>query len=65
MNNDMQVDASGSGPMALDDGGWKFAQCFGEKNEVEDVSEGKSLHLSALKMEPNSYLRRIRFAERR
>jgi hypothetical protein len=22
------------------DNGWKFAQCFGEKGEVEDVTDG-------------------------
>ena len=26
-------DASGSG-------GWRFAQCFGDKGEVEDITEG-------------------------
>lgn len=23
------------------DGGWRFAQCFGDKGEVETVTEGK------------------------
>lgn len=23
-------------------GGWRFAQCFGDKGEVEDITEGKS-----------------------
>ena len=26
--------------MADPDYGWKFAQCFGDKGEVEEVSEG-------------------------
>jgi hypothetical protein len=26
--------------MADPDNGWKFAQCFGDKGEVEDVTEG-------------------------
>lgn len=25
---------------AAEDGGWKFAQCFGDKEEVEEVTEG-------------------------
>ena len=29
----MDTDASGSG-------GWRFAQCFGDKGEVEDITEG-------------------------
>ena len=29
----MDIDASGSG-------GWRFAQCFGDKGEVEDITEG-------------------------
>lgn len=29
----METDASGSG-------GWRFAQCFGDKGEVEDITEG-------------------------
>jgi hypothetical protein len=39
----MDTTANGS-----DDGGWKFAQCFGDKAEVEEVTEGmpvRSLHL--------------------
>lgn len=32
----MDSDASGSG-------GWRFAQCFGDKGEVEDITEGTSL----------------------
>lgn len=28
--------------MADPDNGWKFAQCFGDKGEVEDVTEGSS-----------------------
>jgi len=24
-------------------GGWRFAQCFGDKGEVEDITEGESL----------------------
>jgi hypothetical protein len=23
-----------------EDGGWKFAQCFGDKGEVEEITEG-------------------------
>lgn len=30
----MDSDASGSG-------GWRFAQCFGDKGEVEDITEGE------------------------
>ena len=30
----MDTDASSSG-------GWRFAQCFGDKGEVEDITEGK------------------------
>jgi serine/threonine-protein phosphatase 2A regulatory subunit B len=30
----MADDPSGSG-------GWRFAQCFGDKGEVEDITEGK------------------------
>lgn len=30
----MDGDASGSG-------GWRFAQCFGDKGEVEDITEGE------------------------
>ena len=26
--------------MAETDQGWKFAQCFGDKGETEDISEG-------------------------
>lgn len=26
--------------MAGEDGGWKFAQCFGDKGDVEEVTEG-------------------------
>lgn len=26
--------------MADSDSGWKFAQCFGDKGEVEDITEG-------------------------
>lgn len=29
-------DASGSG-------GWRFAQCFGDKGEVDDITEGMTL----------------------
>ena len=32
----MDTDASSSG-------GWRFAQCFGDKGEVEDITEGESL----------------------
>lgn len=32
----MESDASGSG-------GWRFAQCFGDKGEVEDITEGAAL----------------------
>ena len=35
----MDIDPSGSG-------GWRFAQCFGDKGEVEDITEGISLSLS-------------------
>jgi hypothetical protein len=31
----MDTDPSGSG-------GWRFAQCFGDKGEVEDITEGAS-----------------------
>lgn len=31
----MESDPSGSG-------GWRFAQCFGDKGEVEDITEGTS-----------------------
>ena len=31
----MDTDPSGSG-------GWRFAQCFGDKGEVEDITEGMS-----------------------
>lgn len=31
----MDTDASGSG-------GWRFAQCFGDKGEVEDITEGNA-----------------------
>lgn len=37
----MDIDPSGSG-------GWRFAQCFGDKGEVEDITEGAALSLSAL-----------------
>ena len=26
-------------------GGWRFAQCFGDKGEVEDITEG-ALHVA-------------------
>ena len=26
--------------MAESENGWKFAQCFGDKGEVEDITEG-------------------------
>jgi serine/threonine-protein phosphatase 2A regulatory subunit B len=29
--------------MADPDNGWKFAQCFGDKGDVEDVTEGIAL----------------------
>lgn len=32
----MDTDPSGSG-------GWRFAQCFGDKGEVEDITEGCTL----------------------
>jgi len=32
----MDTDPSGSG-------GWRFAQCFGDKGEVEDITEGAHL----------------------
>lgn len=32
----MDTDPSGSG-------GWRFAQCFGDKGEVEDITEGELL----------------------
>lgn len=32
----MDTDPSGSG-------GWRFAQCFGDKGEVEDITEGESI----------------------
>ena len=41
----MDIDPSGSG-------GWRFAQCFGDKGEVEDITEGESLSLSALIAHP-------------
>ena len=34
----MDSDPSGSG-------GWRFAQCFGDKGEVEDITEGISVQL--------------------
>lgn len=34
----MDIDPSGSG-------GWRFAQCFGDKGEVEDITEGMSSSL--------------------
>lgn len=37
----MDIDSSGSG-------GWRFAQCFGDKGEVEDITEGTALPLSTL-----------------
>ncbi len=37
----MEQDASSSG-------GWRFAQCFGDKGDVEDITEGLSpIHLSS------------------
>lgn len=44
----MDTDPSGSG-------GWRFAQCFGDKGEVEDITEGTrsrgvSHHLSLIKL---------------
>lgn len=33
----MDTDPSGSG-------GWRFAQCFGDKGEVEDITEGGLTH---------------------
>lgn len=27
-----------------EDNGWRFAQCFGEKNELDKVAEGKRVH---------------------
>jgi serine/threonine-protein phosphatase 2A regulatory subunit B len=27
---------------------WRFAQCFGDKGEVEDITEGESRYLMAL-----------------
>lgn len=41
----MDIDPSGSG-------GWRFAQCFGDKGEVEDITEGTPLFLSALIAHP-------------
>lgn len=41
----MDIDSSGSG-------GWRFAQCFGDKGEVEDITEGMSFSLSALIAHP-------------
>ena len=29
--------------MDTDATGWRFAQCFGDKGEVEDITEGASL----------------------
>ena len=37
----MDIDPSGSG-------GWRFAQCFGDKGEVEDITEGTALSRSPL-----------------
>lgn len=34
----MDGDASGSG-------GWRFAQCFGDKGEVEDITEGIAAYI--------------------
>lgn len=53
----MDSDASGSG-------GWRFAQCFGDKGEVEDITEGaQSLgrahldrHLSIPSLSPAPFL---------
>lgn len=25
-------------------GGWRFAQCFGDKGDVEDITEGQSVN---------------------
>lgn len=36
----MDSDASGSG-------GWRFAQCFGDKGDVEDITEGWLILLHA------------------
>lgn len=36
----MDTDPSGSG-------GWRFAQCFGDKGEVEDITEGRFTSLMA------------------
>jgi serine/threonine-protein phosphatase 2A regulatory subunit B len=35
----MDTDPSGSG-------GWRFAQCFGDKGEVEDITEGKRAYFT-------------------
>lgn len=37
----MEHDASSSA-------GWRFAQCFGDKGEVEDITEGAYLHTSPI-----------------
>jgi hypothetical protein len=29
--------------MADQDNGWKFAQCFGDKGDVEDVTDGSCI----------------------
>ena len=55
-------DASGSG-------GWRFAQCFGDKGEVEDITEGTPLLeapslalIASLSDRSRHYLdRRVRF----
>lgn len=39
----MDIDPSSSG-------GWRFAQCFGDKGEVEDITEG--VHYSSLLTAP-------------
>lgn len=35
-------------------GGWRFAQCFGDKGEVEDITEGMSFYLHFTYHTPNS-----------
>lgn len=44
----MESDASGSA------GPWRFAQCFGDKGEVEDITEGNDLALPASLLSPSS-----------
>jgi hypothetical protein len=37
-----------------EDGGWKFAQCFGDKGDVEELSAGILDHLLAFTISQNN-----------